>query len=39
MLCICSSYGGTQNNFQKTESNLHYTRFITLYVVPQRGNE
>ena len=25
--------------FNKIESNLHYTRFITLAVVPKRGNE
>ena len=25
--------------FYKIESNLHYTRFITLAVVPKRGNE
>ena len=33
------NYGCTQTFFYKIESNLHYTRFITLPVVPKRGNE
>ena len=39
MRCICKNYGCTQTFFCKIESNLHYTRFITLAVVPKRGNE
>ena len=33
MHCICSNYGCTQTFFYIIESNLHYTRFITLAVV------
>ena len=39
MRCICSNYGCTQTFFCKVESNLYYTRFITLAVVPKPGNE
>ena len=40
MRCICSNYGCTQTFFlNKFQSNLHYTRFITLAVVPKRGNK
>ena len=39
MQCICSTYGCAKSFFFKTKSNLHYTRFITLAVVPKRGNE
>ena len=39
MRCICSNYGCTQTFFYEIESNLHYIRFITFAVVPQRGNE
>ena len=38
MRCICCN-GCTQNFFYKIESNFHYTGFITLAVVPKRGNE
>ena len=39
MRCICSNYGCTQTFFHKIESNLHYTRFITLAVAVKRDNE
>ena len=39
MHCICSNYGCTQTFFYKIALNLHYTRFITIAVVPKRGNE
>ena len=39
MRCICSNYGCTQTFLYKIESNLYYTRFIILPVVPKRGNE
>ena len=39
MRCMCSNYGCAQTFFYKIESNLHYTRFIALAVVPKRGNE
>ena len=39
MRCIRSNCGCTQTFFSKIESNLHYTRFITLALVPKRGNE
>ena len=32
-------YGYTQKLKKKIKPNLHYTRFITLDVVPKRGNK
>ena len=39
MRCICSSLTMAAHKNILTKLNLHNTHFITLVVVPQRGNE